>query len=156
MICPLVYKCKECVKSSPSPPHEFSFLGRRGGDFLPFFLLSSLFRRREPTAISVKERIPGYFLAFFSLRPPGADGDSGERENSRLFSCFPLLFAPQQAAALLAKGELPPTKAQKISSAGRLAPRQRRFFTKYWQIFLLHPYSGPRKAPLPREKSSLL
>jgi len=64
--------------------------GRCGqkGEFLFFFLLSSPFGRQGPAAIPAKGRIFGYFLAFFSLRPPGAGGDSGEKENFRPFSCF--------------------------------------------------------------------
>jgi len=69
------------VKSSPSQPHEFSFLGRRGRFF-------------------------GFFLAFFSFRAPGTDYDFGKKENSQPFSCLLLFPAPARRFRRRLKGEI--------------------------------------------------
>ncbi len=119
----------ECVKSSPSQPNEFSFLGRQGRFFYPvlaffslptasgprrtrqkreipaLFLLSFLFRRQGRPTIPAKGRIFDHLLTFFSFRPPGTADDSDERENFRPSSCFLLSSAARDSRRFRRKGE---------------------------------------------------
>lgn len=80
-----------------------------GGDFLPFFLLSSLFRRQEPTAISVKERIPGYFLALLSFSPHSRLPRSLQKEN----------FHPQKRKKSPPPGDSRPGRGDFSQNIGR-------------------------------------